>query len=349
MTTPPRVLFHSPSRRGLGHVMRGANLARAITQTDATAAVLLHVANGAAGAMCGDDVPWIASDPARAGAWPGLVAGFCPSLVVFDTILPERWADDTTARAFVWRHSVPARHHETLADARLAAMRVILVPHTREEFGYELPKSLSARAVFTGPIVRKTDAAGQARVRERCGLENGDMILTSTVGGGGFDASASWLLDIVLAAHDELAARLKRLRHILVRGPLSVRASQPEVRAGLTVIDADPDLVHLMAISTLVVAEAGYNTVQEIQQVQVPALLVPGERRYDDQLGRAAALEANGVVRVIGRESKRAAVEALVALATDPVALAGMRERSRAQTHDIGNARAAQALLAAAR
>ncbi len=328
--------------------MRGANLARAVARADPAAAVLLHVANPAAGAMCGEDIPWVASDPAEAGVWPGLVAGFRPSLVVFDTILPGRWADDTTPRAFVWRHSVPARHRETLADARLAAMQVILVPHTREEFGYDLPKALSARAVFTGPIVRTTDAAGQARVRERYGLENGDTIVTSTVGGGGFDDSAAWLLDVVLAAHDELTARVARLRHIVVRGPLSAR-SQPEVRSGLTVVDADPDLVHLLALSTLVVAEAGYNTVQEIQQVKVPALLVPGERRYDDQAGRARALETQGLVRVVGRESKRAAVEALAGLASDTVALTEMRERSRARTHDSGNTRAALALLQAAR
>ncbi len=348
MTTPPRVLFHSPSRRGLGHVMRGANLARAVARADPAAAVLLHVANAAAGAMCGDDIPWVASDPAEAGTWPALLAAFRPSLVVFDTILPGRWADDTTPRAFVWRHSVPARHRETLADARLAALRVILVPHTPDEFGYDLPESVKARAVFTGPIVRTTDAAGQARVRQRYGLAEGDTIVTSTLGGGGFDDSAGWLLDVVLAAHDELSTRVARLRHIVVRGPLSARA-QPEPRPGLTVVDADPDLVHLLALSTLVVAEAGYNTVQEIQQVKVPALLVPGERRYDDQAGRARALETQGLGRVVGRESKAAAIAALIGLAGDPVALAAMRERSRAHTLDSGNTRAALALLEAAR
>lgn len=348
MTTSPRVLFHSPSRRGLGHVMRGANLARAITLADPTAAVQLHVATAAAGTACGADVPWVAGDPATPGCWQRLLAEFRPSLVVFDTILPGPWADDTVSRAFVWRHSVPARHRETLADARLAAMRVIVVPHTREEFGYDLPESLRARAVFAGPIVRTTDAPGQARVRERYGLGDGDIIVTSTVGGGGFDDSAAWLLDVVLSAHDALEARIPRLRHIVVRGPLSAR-SRPLVGAGLTVVDADPDLVHLMAISTLVVAEAGYNTVQEIQQVKVPALLVPGERTYDDQAGRARALETQGLVRVVGRTSKGAAVEALVTLACDTAALNDMRDRARARTHDIGNARASMALLQAAR
>lgn len=348
MTTTPRVLFHSPSRRGLGHVMRGANLARAVSRADPAAAVLLHVANPAAVAMCGEDIAWVASDPAEAGTWPALVAAFRPSLVVFDTILPGRWADDTTPQAFVWRHSVPARHRETLADVRLAAMRVILVPHTPEEFGYDLPESLGARAVFTGPIVRTTDAAGQARVRARYGLSDGDTVVTSTVGGGGYDDSARWLLDVVLAAHQELEARIPRLRHVVVRGPLSA-GPEPSARAGLTVVDSDPDLVHLLAISTLVVAEAGYNTVQELRQVAVPALLVPGERRYDDQVGRARALEAQGLARVAGRESKRVAVGAILTLACDTAALTDMRVRSAAQTHDIGNARAASALLQAAR
>ena len=52
MTRAPRLLFHSPSRRGLGHVMRGANLARAVLAADPSASVLLNVANAAAGPAC---------------------------------------------------------------------------------------------------------------------------------------------------------------------------------------------------------------------------------------------------------------------------------------------------------
>ena len=45
----PRVLFHSSSRRGLGHVMRSMNLARAVMAADPDAAVLVHVTHEAAG------------------------------------------------------------------------------------------------------------------------------------------------------------------------------------------------------------------------------------------------------------------------------------------------------------
>lgn len=344
---PPRILFHVPSRRGLGHVMRSANLARAVAAADPQATTLVHVAAPAAGVAC-DDVPWIAREIATTGAWARLVSAFRPTLVVFDTVLPGAWADDPTPRAFVWRRTVEARRAEALRDARLAAMRVIVVPHDREDFGRPLPAAIDARTVFAGPIVRASDAEGQARVRQRYQLAPDDTVITSTVGGGGFERSAGWLLDMVMAAHPRLRAGVPRLRHLVVRGPLGTRS--PERREpGLTTIDADPDLVHLMAVSHLVVAEAGYNTVHELRLAGVPALLVPGDRRYDDQDARALELARLGVAQVTSRESATAAIDTLVALATSPDALAGMRAASRRHRLQTGNATAAAALLEAAR
>lgn len=327
--------------------MRSANLARAVAAADPRAATLIHVGTAAASLACGTDVPWVASAVATAEAWGRLLGAFRPSLVVFDTVLPGAWADDLTPRAFVWRRTVDARHAEALADAQLASMRVIVVPHDRDEFGRELPAALAARTVFAGPIVRDTDADGQARVRRRYGLAPGDTVITSTVGGGGFAASAGWLLNMVIAAHPQLHARIPRLRHLVVRGPLGTTWAEGG-GPGLTMIDADPDLVHLMALSHLVVAEAGYNTVNELRLVGVPALLVPGERRYDDQRARALALARLGVAHVASRDSSHAAIEALVALATNHDALDGMRAASRRHGMPTGNATAAAALLEAA-
>ena len=347
MTGAPRLLFHSASRRGLGHVMRGANLARAVLAADPSASVLLHVAHAAAGPACGE-VPWVAGDHTAPQAWQRLVDGFRPTLVVFDTMLPGDWATDTTPRAFVWRASVDARHAATLASPALTAMRALIVPHAPEEFGRALPPPLAARATFTGPIVRTTDAAGQARVRARYGLATDDVVITSTVGGGGFDDSAAWLLDLVFRAHTRWQATVPRLRHLVVRGPLAsgTTATPP---SGLTLIDADFDLVHLFAISTLVVAEAGYNTISELRHVRVPALIAPGARTYDDQTARARTLEALGVARVVDRHDPAGALETLAALPDDGAALAAMRAAADAAPFEPGNARAAHALLDAAR
>jgi predicted glycosyltransferase len=350
----PRVLFHSSSRRGLGHVMRAANLARAVTAADPSSSVLVHLTNEAAGAACGTDVPWVAGDPAEPGRWRRLVADFKPTLVVFDTMLPGDWADDPTPRAFVWRRSVGERHAAILASDQLRRARVLVVPHAPEEFGHELPPELARRAVFTGPIVRGTTREGQAQVRARYGLSEDTPLITSTVGGGGFDASAAWLLDVALAAHDRMAAGIPRLRHLVFRGPLAASASRcrddkRNIAAGLTIVDSDPDLVHLIALSRLVVSEAGYNSVNEICQVGAPAFLIPGDRTFDDQARRARDQARRGVARAIGRESKEAAVDALVSLALDEPALTAMRSRLADAVPAAGNARAALALLSAAR
>jgi len=347
MTRAPRILFHSASRRGLGHVMRGANLARAVAAADPSASVLMHVSNAAAGPACGE-VPWVAGDHTAPRAWQRLVDGFRPTLVVFDTMLPGPWATDATPRAFVWRASVDARHEATLASPALAAMRALIVPHAAEEFGRALPAPLAARATFTGPIVRTTDAAGQARVRAHYGLADDDVVITSTVGGGGFDESAAWLLALVFAAHARWHDTVPRLRHLVVRGPLA-SAPAEAAPAGLTLIDADFDLVHLFAVSTLVVAEAGYNTINELRHARVPAFIAPGARTYDDQTARARALASLGVARVVERDDPDGALAALAALPLDPAALAAMRAAAEAAPFEPGNARAAAALLDAAR
>lgn len=347
MTPSPRLLFHSPSRRGLGHVMRSANLARATVARDHRAAVLVQVSNGAAGQVLGDDVPWVAEDHTLEGRWAHLLETFRPSLVVFDTLLPGDWASDDVPRAFVWRRCNPERHRAIANDPRLQRMRLVIVPHAREESAYDLPAAIAERTVYTGPIVRPSTFEGQARVRERYGLDD-DMVVVSTLGGGGFDESATWLLSAVLAAHEEMAAQLVNLRHILVLGPMSGMAAPPAMPK-LTVVGTEPDLVDLFALADMVVAEAGYNTVHELRQLGVPTLFVPGDRTFDDQTQRAEALARRGLARVTTRTSQADAVRAIVELATDERARLDMRTRAQRNVYQTGNATAAAALLDAAR
>jgi hypothetical protein len=325
--------------------MRSANLARAVTAVRPEASVLVLVASDAAGAACGD-VPWVAGDAAASGVWRQVVRGFRPTLAVFDTALPGTWADDATRQAFVWRATVPAKHAETAADARLRRMAAIVVPHDRDEFPGPVPDDLADRVIFAGPIVRGSDAAGQARVRERYGLAPEDAVITSTVGGGGFEASAAWLLRLVFDAHRHWHD-VPRLKHLVVRGPLA-SGDLPGPPPGVTVVEADPDLVHLFALSRLVIAEAGYNTVHELRHLGVPALFAPGPRTWDDQVGRARAAAALGVAHVVDRARPDAALGTLVALARDPRALAAMREAAARHPLATGNHRAATALIEAA-
>lgn len=343
-----RILFHCASRRGLGHVMRAANLARAVLDRAPAAAVLIHVTNPAAGAACGD-VPWIAGAEDTA-AWARVTQAFRPTLAVLDTMLPGPWAfaNAEARRAFVWRASVDARQAATATDPRLSQMAAIVVPHTAEEFATPLPPALQARTVFSGPIVRSSDADGQARVRARYRLSADETVVTSTVGGGGFDASADWLHGLVTEAHCHWVDRRPRLRHLVIRGPLapSRAADQAAPPPGLSVVASDPDLVHLLAISTLVVAEAGYNTVHELRLAGTPSVLIPGPRTYDDQEGRARSMAVLGIARVAARTDRAAALQVLVG-ALEPDALAAMRCAAADAPFTPGNDLAAATLLAA--
>lgn len=342
----PRILFHCPSRRGLGHVMRGLNLAKAVKAERPDAQVTVSVANPSAAALGEADVPVTVVDRGDAAAWRQHLDRFAPGLVVFDTLLPDAAQHVGTSAAYVWRRCKPELHDAIANDPRLNAMRAILIPHTEDEFEHAIPGAVKDRVTFVGPIVRAPDVARQARLRERYQVSETTFLVTSTVGGGGFADSAAWLLEAVRRAHAQLSRHRPSLRHIVVRGPFATGSFAAE--GGMTVVDAEPDLVDLMAISHLVICEAGYNTAQEIQRVKAPAILVPGDRTFDDQTGRARALEAKGLARAIGRDSLDAAARFIVDVASDDGALAEMRQRYASALMEWGNQRAARVLLGAA-
>ena len=82
-----RVLFSVPGKRGLGHVMRGLNLARATREIDPSVRCLFASRGQAALEVIGDEfevtvVPGD-RDPVEAAA-----AEFAPDVVVYDTALP---------------------------------------------------------------------------------------------------------------------------------------------------------------------------------------------------------------------------------------------------------------------
>lgn len=325
--------------------MRTANLARAVIASDPAATALVLVATAAAGVACGSDVPWMACDASVPGVWAGVIGAFRPSLVVFDSVLPGTWADDATPRAFVWRRTVGSGRHERSAEIELARMRVIVVPHERRDFDERLPLAFAGKTVFTGPIVRLSDADGLARVRRRYGLVPGEPLITSLLVGRGL--STRWLFDMVIAAHPLLRERLPTLQHVVVGAPSSDRVTALR-STGLTLVESEPDLVHLLAQSELVVTEASESALQEVRQAHVPALLFPTSPRASDQQARARRVVSLGLARTASRQPMEAAVDALVALATDSTALAEMRTAAQADRLATGNARAAAALLWAA-
>jgi predicted glycosyltransferase len=343
-----RFLFRIPNRRGLGHLMRGLNIARELRGLAPSADIRFHVRAVPPAELWNMDFSYEV-EPADAGpeAWAQALAAYAPAVALYDTLLPKagEWEGEPEGfrRAYIMRKWKDDKQAEVFEHPLLRRMDAVIVPHTPEEFGAELPGWLVARTVFVGPIVRLADPAAQERLKARYGVAPGDFLLTSSVGGGGFAEQADAFFRTVGAVHRAIGPSLPRLRHVVVKGP---NYGKPlEALPGMTVVDTEPQLVDLLAASDLVIAEGGYNTVNEIRATRTPAIFLPSSRGKDDQEGRVRDLEARGLGRVFAEPADAAGVaEAILALVRGD-GLAEIRRRYREDRVDVGNRRAAETIL----
>jgi predicted glycosyltransferase len=109
---------------------------------------------------------------------------------------------------------------------------------------------------------------------------------------------------------------------VLVTGPLMPAAEADAIRTAAAGLDAEvlpfrADMEAVISSARAVVSMAGYNTVSEIVQTGVPALLVPRVRPSREQLVRAEQVVAEGAARMLHPDlldarSLRAALEDLL-------------------------------------
>ncbi len=338
-----RVLFSVPGRRGLGHVMRGLNVAREIRAIDPGAQCVFVSRGGAVPDVVGAEFEVVVVD-AEDPRPPAVVGAelLAPHVIVHDTALPDEVRIGTAAAVYVMRRSLPERQREVMDSPVLRDVALIVVPHTRADFGYDVPPDLVQRCRFVGPIARRPSAEGVALARERYDAA-GRFLVTSTVGGGGFQEQAEAFLATAACLQAELTARQNDVRHVVVRGPnfTGTAATVPGARE----VSFDPALVDLLAASDLVVAEGGYNTVLEVRIAQVPAVFLPSLRSWDDQEGRVRDLERRGLARVLVETPPGEAAAVIAGLAGDPAWLAGVRGRYARDDLQTGNRAAAEAVL----
>ncbi|MEY2690124.1 MAG: hypothetical protein RL375_4324 [Pseudomonadota bacterium] len=348
MLTPPRVLFHVRNRRGLGHMMRGLNMALALRERSPGSQLLFHLRAAPAPGFWPDGVAHVVDDGRGAAA---AVARFAPHVQVFDTMLPDsdelaalRRAAPASRLAFVMRRCLPDEQAAVYAHPALAAMDCVLVPHTPAEFGIALPAGMRPRCHFVGPIARLPRAEAQARIAERYALRSDEFLLTSTVGGGGFADQAETFFDAVREVHRRVqaVAGARPWRHVVVLGPNYTGSFEP--LPGMTVVNFEPDLVNLLAVSNLVIAEGGYNTVSELTLTRTPALFLPSRRGKDDQFERVQRLADAGCALVFDAGDAQGIALAVSRLRADPGQLASMQRQYPFVESTLGNARAAMLL-----
>jgi UDP-N-acetylglucosamine:LPS N-acetylglucosamine transferase len=329
-------------------MMRGLNIAREIRALDPSADILFYLRTAPAPGFWKADFRYVVeSDPEGLSHWPDVLREFRPDVVVYDTMLPADPAAEPVAASaryvYVMRKCLEDKQRAVFANPFLERMAAILVPHVPEQFGYAVPETIRDRTRFVGPIVRLPDPACQVSLRSKYGLGEGDFLLTSTVGGGGFEAQADVFFATVFAVHRRLREAGIRMRHIVVQGPNYAKTLAP--LEGMDVVAVEPDMIDLLAISDLVIAEGGYNTVNEIRVTRTPAIFLPSERGNDNQEERVRALERAGLGFVFAPLQAESVAAKVIELRRDPAMLRAIRSRYAADRAELGNRAAAEYIL----
>jgi predicted glycosyltransferase len=342
----PRVLFQVRNRRGLGHLMRVRNIGTALHDHAPHLDLRFHASTRPAPGLWDLDLP-ISSD--EDSSWPDRLAHDAPDVVVYDTVLPpdpQAGLHPDARCVFVMRRRQGERAAEVWAHPFLDRVERVIVPHTAEEFGQPVPERFADRTSFVGTIARRPHADARRRVRASLGLRDDAVLLTSTVGGGGFQEQADRFFAIVESVGRRVATSAPTATHVVVLGPNYAGEAQADALRALphTVVRRFvPDLVDLLAASDLVVAEGGYNTVNEVRVSQVPAVFLPSSRGLDDQTERVSRLESLGAARVFRPDTDTDVLaEQVTGLLGQPDTLRAMRAAYAADPLALGNQRAAE-------
>jgi len=153
-----------------------------------------------------------------------------------------------------------------------------------EERSVRLPPELERRSVFAGQIV---SPAFPKRQDERARRQ--DEVVITVTGGGGGSHNALPCYNFFLDALRGIARAGRIVECTLVAGPLFHDWSGLHLFDQLKVLPFAPDIAELYARSDLILCQAGYNTLAELQGYPCRVICQPIETAYDDQFARAMA------------------------------------------------------------
>jgi predicted glycosyltransferase len=166
---------------------------------------------------------------------------------------------------------------------------------------YAIPESVKQKMLFTGYIPRrKPNRKAAQRIREDLGIGLDEKLVVVTTGGGG---DGFTLMDTYLAMLEQ-GVPSTPFRSVLVTGPFMPREDRRKVfkrarRRGASSFLFFRQMEKLMAAADLVVSMGGYNTLSEVLSQGTPSLVIPREKPRLEQLIRARAFQAQGLIDYI--------------------------------------------------
>ncbi|MBI5695141.1 MAG: radical SAM protein [Nitrospirae bacterium] len=165
-----------------------------------------------------------------------------------------------------------------------------------------IPGELLSKIVFTNPIVRRittsTDNNNNDRhdqLLRRYSLNNSKITVTASAGAGGYPGTDKYY-NAVIRAFESISENRSDFQGLIFTGP-SYKGHLHSTCEQIKIYPYEPHLLNVLSASTVSITQAGYNTINEIIFSGIPAIVVPGKRKSDDQFKRAASLaEKNCIV-----------------------------------------------------
>ena len=261
------------------------------------------------------------------------VRRFKPNLVVADFYLNTSFSlyplifglsKFSLKSVFIWRIDEGRAFCRDLKNKIIQGdyFQKIILPHSKEELKSLLPPS-AIRAILAdrrfeicGPIVRKIKKDKLSICRQKYKTSPRDFLITVALGGGGSIKighcdSAAKIINNFLAVYSCLASAIPNLKVAIITGPY-FSDFKKKLPPNLKIIKFEKNLPELMAISSLIIATAGYNTCNELIEARTPAILIPLLRGNREQFERAAYLEKRGIVRVFKGNSSRNLLDLII-------------------------------------
>lgn len=196
--------------------------------------------------------------------------------IVVDTASIPGLADVDAPLCLILRQTLAHR----LSSFRLDRGRpwdIVIVPNPPSQWSGPSGAVPARRTVSVGWIYRSAPVTHQMQRRSR---ERFRLLIAS--GGGGSEYFRATASAIVKAVRRSPASSAEIVQVLGPRAPLKHR-----LRGLDHVVQENPALHSLFSKADVVISTAGYNSVLELAATDVPVLLIPIDRTYDDQQERA--------------------------------------------------------------
>ena len=302
-----RLLFFASNGLGVGHLTRLLSVAHAIT-LNSDGHEILFLTNSEASPFP-EDFPFYAirlpgRNRARSGGLTAksylqtvrplvlqTISSFDPHILVTDTFPegPERellpvmeWP---ILKTFIFREQNIERSQNTLFRESLRPYHRILVPHVMGSIPLPERFQEDPRVRWTGPIVSPHPPLSRKEARIRLGIQTEEQIFLVSLGGGGDPLSLS------RAQETALFLRHRKIPFFYASGPLTRNLPDGiHAREWLPIWPIKPFLPAFDGV----IASGGYNTVHELTEVGIPALLMSFPRALDPQEKRVERFVREG-------------------------------------------------------